>query len=270
MGYTGNLTVFQQAGIGLAGAIDGSGEYISPQTKTPREDYKGPSDKNPDSIIDTKILERYGFYWKNGAMLYRNTRENPENIQINSVNNYIAYHTVSFMEQLRKADNSGPLKVIILGCTHYPFFTEIFELNLKRLYNYKENGKYIYRKYMSENIKLVDPAVNTSKELYEHLKITGLFSNSSLFKSEFYISMPNVSSNDVQLGPDGTFTYEYKYGRKAGFIQQYVKRVPFSRKSIPEDIVLRLKEKTPFVYDMISRFNRKNTKMKDLPKKDRL
>ena len=61
LGYSGDIEVYQQAGVGLAGAIDGADEYIKPGASGPRDGYKGPSDKNSDVKIDISILTRYGF-----------------------------------------------------------------------------------------------------------------------------------------------------------------------------------------------------------------
>ncbi|NOX87814.1 MAG: Asp/Glu/hydantoin racemase [Calditrichaeota bacterium] len=263
--YNGVIDIFQQAGIGLAGAIDGSDDYISPAATKPRAEYKGPSENNPDAAIDLTILDRYGFDWNGNKMLYEGDRKHPQNIQINSVENYIAYHVVSLLEKIRKAGNSKPLKAIILGCTHYPFFTDVFEQNLTRLYNYRENGKYIYRPFMAKKVALIDPSLNTAKELYAYLDSLKLFNSADLSKSEFYISVPNKLNRNVRLDSMGNFTYKYKYGRKAGFIQQYVKRVPFSKKTISPDIADRLRKKIPFTFELIKEFNRSNPKMRAIP-----
>ena len=263
------IAIYQQAGIGLAGAIDGSVEYIAPDAVKPRDGYKGPSEKHPDAPIDMSILNRYGFDWENHKMLFAGDSENPENIQINSVENYISYHLVSLLEKIRTNHEKKPLKAIILGCTHYPFYRDIFEKKLKWLYNYQESGKYIYRPFMARRIELVDPAKNTAKELYEYLRKSDLFTNNDLSESEFYISVPNKLNKGVQLDSAGNFTYEYKYGRKAGDIQQYVKRVPFSKKSISPDIVYRLSEKVPETFRLISTFDRTNPKTSSLKVSDR-
>ena len=55
--------IFQQAGIGLAGAIDGDRDFISANATTPETGYKGPATDHPDAQIDLSILDRYGFNW---------------------------------------------------------------------------------------------------------------------------------------------------------------------------------------------------------------
>ena len=113
---------------------------------------------------------------------------------------------------------------------------------------------------MNKEIILIDPALNTAKELYEYLDENNLFGDNELSKSEFYISVPNVLNKNVLLDSLGNFTYEYKYGRNAGSIQEYVKQVPFNKTNLHPDVIKMLKEKTPLVYKLISDFNQTNTK----------
>jgi len=260
MDFTAEIDIFQQAGVGLAGAIDGSSEYIAETAAAPRAEYKGPSDINQEIKIDTSILERYGFDWTAGKMLFDGTKTDPKNIQINDVHNYIYYHLLSLMEQIRKSEAAQPLKSIILGCTHYPFYLDVFENKLNELYNLQENDAYIYRKFMAEKIVLVDPAQNTAKELYEYLGKEKMFNDADVTKSEFYISVPNTFNSGVQIDAAGGFTYEYKYGRKAGSIQQYVKRVPFSKSNISAAVEKRLNDKAGSSYRLIRAFNKSNPK----------
>ncbi len=269
MDFSGEIDVFQQAGVGLAGAIDGSSEYIAESASAPRAEYKGPSELNQEIKIDTSILKRYGFDWTAGKMLFDGDINSPKNIQINSVDNYIYYHLISLLEQLRKSESAKPMKSIILGCTHYPFYIDIFERKLKELYNLQENGAYVYRRFMAEKIVLVDPAQNTAKELYEYLGREKMYSDADSAKSEFYISVPNKFNTNVQLDSAGNFTYEYKYGRKSGNFQQYVRRLPFSRQSILPAVEQRLKDKAGESFKLIRDFNRSNPKtvfLKDIDK----
>ena len=264
MNYTGNIDVFQQAGIGLAAAIDGEKDYLDPAADKPRDNYRGPSFTNELATIDKSILDRYGFDWSANNMLYDGSRENPGNLQINSIDNYIAYHVVSFMEKVIKSKTSNPVKSVILGCTHYPFYTDRFEAKFDELYNYQENGKYVYRDYIAEDIKFIDPAINTAKELYDYLGEKKLFNNGSIEDSEFYISVPNTQNGNNVIDASGNFTYDYKYGRSEGSIQEYVKRVPFSRTTLPDELTGRLSKQIPATFELIRDFNAVNSKMKNL------
>lgn len=251
LGYTGEIQVYQQPGVGLAGAIDGITDYIKTDAITTRNEYKGPSLKSEQAKIHLKILNRYNFDWNKNKILFSGERNNPTELQLNSIENYIYYNLVSLLEQIKNSPNAKPLKIIILGCTHYPYFADVFEKKLKELYELKENGNYVYRNIMYPEIKLIDPAKNTAIELYEYLKENDFFNDSSLDKSEFYISVPNVLNKNVQLDSLGNFTYDYKYGRNAGEFQEYVKAVPFSEKTLLPEVLEMIKEKIPFIFKLI-------------------
>jgi glutamate racemase len=258
--YEGEIQTYQQPGIGLAGAVDGVIDYINTQATEIRKEYKGPSLTSKEAVIDLSILNRYNFDWSNHRILYSGDRNNPTEIQINSIENYIYYNVVSLLEQLRKSNTAKPLKTIILGCTHYPFYKNIFAQKLEELYNLKENGKYVYRNVMHKKITLIDPAINTAKELYDYLNTNDMFGCEDLNKSEFYISVPNSFNKNVLLDTLGNFTYEYKYGRTAGIIQEYVKQVPFNKSNLHPDVIHMLKEKTPLIFKLITDFNQTNSK----------
>lgn len=268
--FSGSVAVFQQAGIGLAGAIDGSTEYIRPDATDPYGQYRGPALQHSAAVIERTKLPRYDFDWTENRILYSGSRENPDTIQLNSVENYIRYHIVSLLEQVREASQPAPLKVIILGCTHYPFYGAQLREQLQRLYHYQENGQPIYQACLADTIVLVDPAENTARELYEFLLYRRLTNNADLTRSEFYISIPNRANPAVRLDAAGNFTYEYKYHRRAGEIQEYVRRVPFSRASIGAQTVQRLQQEIPAVYRLIHDFNRLSSKTQYLSAADRL
>ncbi len=253
-GKDGAPEVFQQAGIGLAGAIDGDPDFISDTANNPQSGYKGPAADHPDARIDMKILNRYGFNWDDNEMLFDGKKSNPQHLQINSVPNYIRYHLVSLLEKIRKSAQPKPLQSIILGCTHYPFYLDLFKKKLETLYNYQENGRYIYRPLMAKKIELIDPARNTARELYSFLIQKNLFNTSHLSESEFYISVPNKSNKQIECETPGRFTYAYKYGRTASAIQQYVKRIPFCNEALGESIFNRLDKALPVTADLIHTF----------------
>ena len=263
-GYSGRIVAFQQPGIGLAGAIDGFPEFILPDASGPHPDYQGPAPGHPDASIDLKILHRYGFDWTGNAMLWEGEKESPQKLQINSIDNYVAYHVVSLMEKIREASAARPLKTIILGCTHYPYYADLIAERLDMLYHYQEEGVYIYRPYMTSEIALIDPAINTARELYTHLHSASLFNRDGLRTSEFYVSVPNVFNPNCVIDEMGRFPYAYKYGRDAGHVQEYVRRIPFSRTCIPGEVVNRLEEKIPDTYRLIRDFHLENPKVRSL------
>ncbi|MDO5979088.1 glutamate racemase [Flavivirga spongiicola] len=265
-GYTGHIEVFSQGGVGIAEAVDEDPNYYDKNLKKPRNDYKGPS-LDGDVKIDKTLFDIYNFDFDNSKMLCDTEKSDDCSIlQINDAKNYVRYHLVTLMEQIRQSKTNNKLKSIILGCTHYPYMTEEIDAILKELYRYKgKEGKYLYRDFMVENIQLIDPAVDTAKELHDYLKNEALFNpNGNIKDSEFYISVTNKDNVNNKIDADGRFPYDYKYGRHAHEIQEYVKVVPFSRDNISYDILTRFQEQIPYVYQLMQNFNQKNEKTKRL------
>ncbi len=270
-GYLGNVSIFQQAGIGIAEAVDENIYFIDRTAKAPRSEYKGPTENGTGEMkIDTSILDRYRFNMDDGAMLYEGDSDDPHNLQINSVENYISFHLVTLMEKIRNDQNAEPLNSVVLACTHYPFFGEAFRQTLLRLRDYSENGEYLYRAYISEDLIMVNPAFIVADQLYRMLEERDLLNRAGKPESEFYLSVPNVMNKQVDLRDDGSFTYEYKYGRTPGEAQEYVKCVPLSRSTVSPDILNRLSDLVPQVYNLIIRFNCENSKTEYLDGKERI
>ncbi len=146
------------------------------------------------------------------------------------------------MEKIRSNPEALPLNSVVPACIHYPFLTETFRKEFERLGNYQENGEYIYRSLIAEDQIQVNPAPVVAVLLYAHLADKNLLNNTGLSASEFHVSVPNVLNRKVELRDDGSFTSDYKYGRKADDLQEYVRAAPFSRTSIPAEILSRLSQ----------------------------
>jgi glutamate racemase len=171
LGYTGHIEVFSQGGLGIAEAVDEDPNYYDKNLKKPRVDYKGPS-LIGGVKIDKTLFDIYNFDFDNSKMLCDSEKSDDCSIlQINDAENYVRYHLVTLLEKIRQSMTNNKLKSIILGCTHYPYLTKEIDSVLKELYNYKnKEGQYLYRDFMVNDIKLIDPAVGTAKELYDYLE----------------------------------------------------------------------------------------------------
>ncbi|MBT0810283.1 aspartate/glutamate racemase family protein [Litoribacter ruber] len=272
MGFTGDIQVYNQGGHGIAEAVDEEPDYINRDLDSPREDYRGPSLDHEDFKIDQTLMDVYNFDFDHNKMLCDvQSGGDCEVLQINSSDNYVRYHLVSMMEKIRKAENPKPLKVVMLGCTHYPYLTQEIEQVLEELRNYQQNGEYVYRKHMADNIAIVDPAINVAEELYAFLDEQDLFNlDGDMQESEFYISVPNTDNPNVKVDDKGRFPYDFKYGRTAGEVQEYVKRVPFSNSNIPSETLGRLEKSVPTTYQIITEFNKNSDKTSELAKEERI
>lgn len=259
MGFTGNLQVYSQGGHGIAEAVDGEADFINRSLSSPRDDYRGPSLTDSLYRIDRTLMNAYNFDFSSNRMLCdSDDRENCTVMQINDAENYIRFHLVSLLETMRNSPGSPPMKALILGCTHYPYLTDEIERVLDELRDYKKDGSYLYRHLLAPEVTLVDPSVNVGMELYEFLRDVSLLreQTDSSKRHEFYISIPNVKNPNVELDANRRFTYEYKYGRKAGEIQEYVRVVPFSAGNIPSETLERLEKGTPLSFRAITEFSR--------------
>lgn len=273
--YTGDIQIYNQGGYGLAEAVDEEPDFIRQNVKGPRGEYRGPSLDNLNYRIDRALLEVYNFKKDNNSLLCDSQNvDDCSIIQLNDAENYVRYHLVSLMEQMRKAENAQPLKAIILGCTHYPYLVKEITQVFSELRNYRgKDGNYVYRHLISENLHIIDPSIYVAQELYSALANKNLFNNQNqglLAKSEFYISVPNVTNKDVKLDAEGRFTYDYKYGRNAGEIQEYVKVIPFDRQNISGETLQRFESLIPNTYKLIQNFSKENPKTKYIKAADKI
>src|SRR5690606_20877595 len=269
-----DIQIYNQGGHGVAEAIDGEPDFIDRSAASVRDNYRGPALGDGPHPIDRALMDVYNFDFDHGKMLCDATSQGDCGVlQINDTENYIRYHLVSLMEKIRKSENPQPLKALVLGCTHYPYMTETIQQVLGELYHYKgDSREYVYRDHMVPEVKIIDPAVFVAKELYDVLQEKELLNDSAdmMAESEFYISVPNLENGNTALDGIGKFTYDYKYGREAGNIQEYVKRVPFDRDNIPAEMLQRLEGSIPTTYEMIVNFHSGNPKLGNLPQEKKI
>ncbi|MHA4807047.1 serine hydrolase [Flavitalea flava] len=266
LSYQGNIKIFNQGGQGVAEAVDQEPDFINPKATAPRDSYRGPSLQNPDYRIDKTLMDIYRFDFDRNKMLCDNKNtDDCQILQLNSTDNYVRYHLVSLMEKIRKTPGAPPLKAIVLGCTHYPYLIKDITATLADLYNYEKDGRFIYRPFIQTPVKIIDPAVNVAKELYDYLQQKKLFNPAGDNRqSEFYITVPNKDNNDVKIDDQGRFTYAYKYGRNAGETQEYVKIVPFSNRNIPAETIERFKAIIPSTFELIKNFDAASPKLRSM------
>lgn len=255
LGYTGQLQTFGQGGVGLAEAIDEEPDFVDHKATAIRKNYRGPA---PDKAL----MPIYGFDQADGKILCEG-----DCLQLNASENYARYHIVSLVEQMRKTPGAKPLKALILGCTHYPYVQKTIAQVLSEL-----RGQERYRGLIADHVVLIDPSVNTARELYTYLHDQKLENPSgSLDHSEFFISVPNPEVKGVQLEANGgRFTYDYKYGRTAGQDLAYVRNTPFSKANISEDVAARLRTQIPSVYRLIHLFDESSPKTSYLKPEQKL
>ena len=273
--YTGTIQVVNQGGHGLAEAVDGEADYIDRSLNQPRDSYRGPALDDETHKIDRELLPIYNFSFDGNQMLC--DTENTDDctvLQINSAENYVRYHLVSMMNNLKSLEQPQPLKALILGCTHYPYMINEIEMVLDELRNLydEENQLYPYKDLISDEVHIIDPSIYVARELYEVLKERQLFNENGNMEanSEFYISVPNPQNSDTEVDSEGRFTYDYKYGRRAGEVQEYTLAVPFDNRNIPKETLDRLREMVPKTYTLIRNFSQGNSKVSGVEREVRI
>ncbi len=253
--------VVQQGCLGLAGAIEGDKSYINTSNK---DDYRGPSVNNDQAPIVPNLMDRYGFD-KEGLL---GTEDGIVNIRLNSVENYIRYHALSLVESYKQNGGTAPIQSVILGCTHFPFYHELFEEAFDYLREYKTpEGEAPYAPLLAEQIHLIDPAQLTAMELFSSLAGKKLLlkpgNKKKVTTDQFYISIPNRTLKEIDLTDTGSFTYNYKYGRTPGkYKLEYVKRVPMLKANIGESAAMMIQTKMPDIWQRMMQFNQELPKYK--------
>lgn len=256
LGFKGDFEFIQQSGMGIAEAIDEESNFIDRNARGIRKNYQGPSMNSQNWKIQEELLSVYNFDTTGNSLLYKKNNGKYVEIQLNSPENYIRFYLVNLCEQLKKKPVKNPLKTLILGCTHYPFYASFFQSTLNELYNLKINGNHIYRDVLSDSIILIDPALNTAKEVHEYLHVNELLNRDQNVKSnQFYISVPDLNCHNIEIDTTLNLTYTYKYSRDVNHFYD-TKHVPMSNRTVNKEILQRLQNQLPEIYEMIKEFER--------------
>lgn len=92
------------------------------------------------------------------------------------------------------------------------------------------------------------PDVKTVKEAYIAFRKQQLnLPKPNPIRNEFFITVPNTLLKEVELQPDGWFTYAYKYGLTEKANKGYINYVPFDTNNIVPATYERFKKVLPDV-----------------------
>lgn len=251
---TTQVDIVNQSGYGFAEAVDSDPDYVNPLLFAPRSSYRGPALGESDGSIRQELLKAYNFDFTENKMLARRSPGGGyASLQLNSAENYARFNMVSLLERHRQSGKGTPIRAIILGCTHYPFYLETLNETLAELKEYREDGRYPYRDLIADEITFIDPAVYTAIECYQTLRKDGnLAYRITPTKVDAYISVPSSLLEDSCLTPEGLLTYDFKYGRKTGTEDQTTKQVPFSLSNLDQNNLKRIEELLPSTYALIA------------------
>ena len=150
-GITTQVDIVSQSGYGFAEAVDSDPDYVNPLLFAPRSSYRGPALGESDGSIRQELLKAYNFDFTDNKMLARRSPTGGyASLQLNSADNYARYNMVSLLERHRQSGKATPIRAIILGCTHYPFYLETLNEVLAELKEYREDGRYPYRDLIAD------------------------------------------------------------------------------------------------------------------------
>lgn len=248
----GRIAIIQQGGKGLHESIDNKPEFINKHFSSPYKEYQGPSLRDKKYRIDKELFPYYNFNSSGSAILFNGKNiEESDTIQLNSVENYTRFHIVSLIEQIKEKGDNIPLKAIILGCTHYPYVSDIIDEVFSEL---RQTDR--YSALIGDSVYIIDPALNTARELYRHLYENNLFNSAGsdrLKTSRFYISVPNKFESSVQTEADGKrFRHEYQYFvRGINELKNYTLQVPLSGEVISREQLDLIQQRLPLTYKLI-------------------
>jgi len=243
------IEMVQQAGIGLAGAIDGDINYLDPEAVKPRDKsfYRGPAINNPNYPIDLRYELEYNFNRGHELLIDKAADGKITEIQLNSVENYIKYCVTHLVIKSLNNGSGGVINSVILGCTHYPYYDSL----ILKHFEYLNSLNKEYDDLISSDIVLIDPARELAKKVYKFLVENNLKGSGTNQDSKFYISVPNPLLNSNEIDQDGEFPFNYKYGRMVNSSLEFVKRVPFSAKWIKKGVMKRIQVDIPYTYELI-------------------
>jgi glutamate racemase len=247
------VAILQQPCFGLAGAVDGDPAYIAPDTASIRGSvlYQGPGIGHPVYSIDLSLWEEYHFDTGDGLLLERDEEGNIITVELNSVENYIKYCVTSLVTEALERGETGRIRSVILGCTHYPLFEQEFRNHFLFLRSVNEK----YRDIIPEKIRIIDPAEAEAVSLYLYFRENNLFGRNKNNESRFFLSVPNPLLDSIRIDSAGEFPVDYKYGRDINSSFLYVKRVPLQKKHLPEALLLKLQSNLPDIYALLFNTN---------------
>ena len=243
------VDILQQPCFGLAGAVDGDPASIAPGTAGVRGSglYQGPGLGHPIYSIDLSLWEEYHFDTGDGLLLEKDKKGNIITVELNSVENYIKYYVTSLAAEALERGETGRIRSVILGCTHYPLFEQEFRDHFLFLRSVDEK----YRDIIAEDIHIIDPAEAEAVSLYLYLKEKNLFGRNKNSESQFFLSVPNPLLDLNRINSAGEFPIDYKYGREINHSSLYVKRVPLKKEGLPEALLLKLQRSLPDIYALL-------------------
>lgn len=253
--FVGKIEVVNHGSLGFAEAVDLETDFVDRSLNSTRASYRGPKFGEGENDIKKELLPVYNFHYQNNDILINKSGKEILDMQLNSAANYARFHLVTLIDKYRRSGEKAKLKAVILGCTHYPFLLDTLNKVVKELVKYKDAaGNFPYREIIAKDFRFIDPAVYTAVECYKALREDKLLALRTVDgKLDAYISVPVYGLSPEKLDANGNLAYKYKYGRECGSEEYSTVFVPFSRRYINNDNILRIEARLPYSYKLINK-----------------
>ncbi len=177
-----------------------------------------------------------------------------------TIADYIQNDVTSLVENFRQSGSKEPIKMVVLGCTHFPLVEEEILKAFERLRNMDSNndGKPPYEQLIAEHLLVVDPAKLVAKELFrrlagDRLRLTGT-QTSILQEDSFYMSVPAPNVAASLKTASGDLAVEYKYGRETEKLElEDTRVVPMQVEMLPESSRTLIQSRLPQVWKRLGK-----------------
>ncbi|MCY2973480.1 MAG: aspartate/glutamate racemase family protein [Planctomycetota bacterium] len=186
--------------------------------------------------------------------------KNPHGSNSATIADYIQNDVTSLVENYRQSGPKEPIKMVVLGCTHFPLVEEEILKAFERLRTMDSNndGKLPYQQLVAEHLQVVDPAKLVAKELFrrlaaDRLRLTG--TQASILKEDsFYMSVPSPNVAASLKTTNGDLTVEHKYGRETGKLYvEDTRVVPMRVEMLPESSRKLIQNRLPQVWKRLGK-----------------
>src|SRR5690606_26305935 len=135
-----------------------------------------------------------------------------------------------------------------------PYLLDTLVKVTEELRQYEVQGTKVFAGLIDDNMKFVDPAVNTAKETYLALKEADLLKRSNdKGKLNAFISVPSKELPDSVTDGAGNLLFNFKYGRDTDSEKSAVTVVPFSKENINRENLTRIMVRLPLSYSLIEK-----------------
>ncbi len=177
-----------------------------------------------------------------------------------TIADYIQNDVKSLVETHRQSGAKEPIKMVVLGCTHFPLVEEEILKAFDTLRNADSNndGNPPYQQFVSEHLQVIDPAKLVAKELFRRLATDRLrlaSTQSSILQDDaFYMSVPSPDVAASLKTANGDLTVEYKYGREIGNLNlEDTRVVPMRVEMLPESSRKLIQNRLPQVWKRLAK-----------------